>query len=356
MNLATTPLRRHRWMLVGCLLLFVGYGVFSLRNDDPAGIFGPINGYNYEQGWPWLYMSRNIPDSPPGPGWMGRVNLANGIQQIQGWPLLANLAVAVGLSLAVTCLWWLHCRKGKPWQVSLRELMLLALVFSVAAGGYVRMRDIYQEEFAYLKSLEKQGWSLSSTSENIPWYLQPLRDLNLIASKDWQHHSLSWTSWSGQTNRTLSQQVATGQRLSSFVSTVSITDPKCDDEALDLLGQWIPHCESVSLYRGSNITEDGIRRLGAGMPRLRSLLINMLEAEDELVAAFGEMKNLEDLTLYELGGLASQPSSLAPLRQLKYLKSVEFPEEWEFSSEDNAYFQQVGVRINEDPKRVNYGS
>jgi len=343
-------------MLVGLMLVFVGYGVFSLRNDDPAGIFGPVNGYEYEHGWPWLYMSRNIPDTPSGPGWMGRLNLADGIRHFQGWALLANFAVAMGLSLLATGLWWLHCRQGKPWQISLRELMLLALVFSLAAGGYVRMRDIYQEEFAYLKSLEKQGWSLSSASENIPWHLQPLRDLGLIASPDWRHHSLYRSSWNGGTSRNLRQQVDAGRRLSSYVTRVSITDLECDDEALDLLGQWMPHCESVSLHRGSRITEEGIRRLGTGMPRLRSLIINMLETEDELVAAFGELKNLEDLTLYKLSGPDVQPTSLAPLRQLKYLKSLEFPEEWEFSSEDNAYFQQIGVRVNEDPKRVYYGS
>jgi len=346
MNLATTPLRRHRWVLAGCVLLFVGYSVFSLRNDDPRGFFWSIFGHQYHHGWPWLYMIRDIPNSPPGPGWMHRVNLADGVLEFQWWSLLANFAVALGLSLGATCLWWLHCRQRKAWQVSLGEIMLVMLVFSLAAGGYMRTRTSYEEEVAYLESLQEQGWHHFLEIGDLPWYLQPLRDLGLIDPDDWWPHDLSWRG-DGEINRTLSQQVATGRRLSSFAKFVTISDPECDDESLELLAQWMPYCEGVYLFEGPSISGNGIRRLGAGMPRIKSLSIDLRQADDEMLAAISQLKYLEDLEITQFGESATPPTSLAPLHQLKYLKSLELPEEWELSREDDVHFERQGVRVNE---------
>jgi len=343
LNLATTPLRRHRWVLVGCLLLFVGYGEFSLRNDDPAGMFGRF----YHHGWPWLFMSRHISQDQLSSEWLDRVSFTAGVYEFQWSSLLANFTVALGLSLGITCLWWLHCRQGKPWQVNLREIMLLMLVFSVGAGGYLRVRASYEEEVAQLDLLYEQGWTVIGLPY-MPWYLQPARDLSLIDTEDWLSSSIAWTGERGNHDLHLDlRRLAKGRPLSALVHTVTIRDPECDDEVLELLAHWMPYCEGVHLYEGPRISGDGLRRLGAGMPRMKRLSIELRQADDEILAAIGQMKYLEDLTIDQFGEATTLPTNLAPLRQLKYLKSLQLPENWELSREDEEYFERNGVRVNE---------
>ena len=320
------PLSRHRWVFLACLVATVAYAVLSLRHGSTEA-YG--HGFLfYDHGWPNEYLEREVAETV----WAGRWRLFTGVDEFLWLPLMVNLAVALGLSSLLTYLWSFHRRHHRPWQFSLKELLLTTLVVSLTLGLYFKLRNDYDEEVACLEELESVGFSPRYSSGYIPWYLQPVRDLGLTDDEDWSYRGVEWSyeldpiAQAEDINQQLAAQISEKRHM-SFLRSVVIDDPRLTDHSLELLCRWAPNCKDLDIMNCPKVTDEGIASVASRLTELKSLNIEGMAVNDAMIRHIATMEKLESLRLNDLSK-ASGKEYLKRLLKLPRLQLLAIPQCW----------------------------
>ena len=326
---------RHKWMLLACLLGTIAYALFSLEADCPLPL--PAQDTVFWHGWPAVYMIRVSPFEP-GTWYGSRWHIYRDIREFYFTAFLGDIAVAVGISLAVTFLWYLHCRNKRPWQFSIREALLGFLIVGVVLSGFEMLRQEYDQETQFLRELETRGWLLRYCADSLPWYLRPLNDLDVISEDDWNYWEIEWCPEdhkidAGNINEILAELASSHPSL-SLVHSVNIFDPSLNDQGVESLCKVAPYC--TQLYLGDRLPEVTDRSVASIASHLRSLNVWSLRGakiSDEAVRCMAAMRSLNEL-YFDDKWKTTSGTGLNALLKLPYMHSLAVPEHWIATDEE----------------------
>ncbi len=228
------------------LLPLLVYALASVKEpSDSVGWWGRCS-----QGWPAVYLERQIDNAEPSVWllWLGVVRFS---------PLLmvVNIAVACVLALAAAFLWDSYTIRRAWWQMSLKEILCLITVSSLALSYlYLPAFQRWRED-ALAARLEKTGWVLFG---NVPvepnWIMRPLLDLGILSRDSlWRVRSVSWRGKTSCSAEDVPCHVAPPRPEQAFAGLL--------DEAARLLKS-LKYCDEIHICSGL-LTDEGLRALSA---------------------------------------------------------------------------------------------
>ncbi len=338
------PCYKHKWLLLACLIVTISYATMSVQGDSSPWSYGYAHVF-FEHGWPMKYMTRMQPVE----AWGNRWRMYSGIYDFEYTPLFLNIVFAIGLSLLFTHLWHLHRVRCKPWQFTLKELLLVTLVMSVILGAYAKLRQDYASAETYWSEMEEIGWSVSPDCGNLPWYLQPLGDLGIISDDDWDYQDVEWDPEfhyaivDADMNRVLAEQLSQGKRL-SFVRSVLVADPRLSDKGVELLCEWAPDCTDLTIMDCPKVTDQGVKYLTSHLTSLTGLSVEGATITDDAIRHIATLKGLEELAIDEDAN-STTGKSMKYLRDLPRLKGLGIPKHWNLAEEDRAWLLRRKITV-----------
>ncbi|MCC9607414.1 hypothetical protein LOC68_12890 [Blastopirellula sp. JC732] len=309
MSFALTPLWRWKWLLLLLLGVTIGYALFSRGHEyhyqpwpNPGASWvvpPPPPHTEWGHGWPWKYEEREIPKPQIPQRWA----IWSDVARFYWVRLVANLAIAVGLSLAFTYLIAWRLSGSNRWRFGLRDLLAATMMLGVVFGVARHYESAYQADQVYITEIAEQGWRIETQFVPIE-HLRPLHDLGLLsdgaAHAVYVRHSRQYPSFErAETARmALIRDANQGRRLYHSQLALSTGDIRVDDETIAALAKWAPNCQHLHLGYDGILSDRGVETLVAAWPNLQTLKIGSSFLTAKSLNALSQLSQLRRLDLH----------------------------------------------------------
>lgn len=337
-TLILAPLWRWRWLLLFCLLFTIGYSVFSSAEvrscfDDDALATSILNlkTANFGHGWPFIFEQRWGDDQDSLETWL----IWSNVQKFAVVPLLLNLAIAIGLSLAATYFVAWRYAGSQRWQFRLAELLVVTFFVAGLFGVARRLESNFQHDERYLA--DQTTWHWSVTRQGPPtWYLRPFCDLRLV-SEEAAYGLVVRDSGPpvpimkrlrvmnhGEFNQIMIQAAQHGEGILGRVTILSISSGPLDDDGVAAILDWAPDCSELKLAGDDLFTDKAVAEITERMPRMRSLTLGSPYLTKQALQSLSGMTQLEMLDVNECADSVS-PEDLQTLGGCSRLADLAVP-------------------------------
>jgi hypothetical protein len=277
-----------------------------------------------------------------------RWRLKEGVREFSLTHFIFDLSVAASVSITATLLWSQHCRKRRPFQTSLRELLAVVTLASMALAAFKWHQRNYASEEEFLASLGDQGMDTRFTSDPLPWYLLPLRDIGVIDEEDWVYFGIAWEPSTSDeagvdVNRALTRWTAQRTRL-AFVRSAAIADQTLNDDGIDVLCKWAPKCTSLDITGCPQITDRGVGCVVADLPWLRGFGIAGTRITNRGIRALSHLPRLEEVSIDDIAQTTTG-EAIHDLLELPELRSLGIPRHWDIAESDKDVLRKRRISV-----------
>ncbi|PQO47964.1 hypothetical protein [Blastopirellula marina] len=350
--LILAPLWRWKWLLLVCLLITLGYGLLShgsISSSLPptypsSSYFSALPSFypssypsaslaDYTHGWPYEYERRTFVDSKFPQPWRIWTNVTN----FEFRKLLANLAIAIGVSLAFTYLVAWRVSQASRWQFRIGDLLALTVVIAAPLGLARYLDSNFRADQEYARSIDADGWRFR-VDRNSLWYARPLRDLGMVSDEASRLISISYSAPTGPNTsyptpaqadpkRAAAWLIAhadRGERIRQPIGTIDLERSVLNDRSIAALARWAPTSEELLVGGEAEFTDQATATIVAAWPRLTRLVLHSPQLTAASLRSITALSQLRDLELFEYSPHIT-PADLELLADMPNLHTLMVP-------------------------------
>lgn len=354
-----TPLWRWKWLLLGCLIVSVSYGLCSVADELlQFNFFGgnftasgspPSSPILIQQGWPLVYLQRTSDQDVAYRCWP----IWRDVQSLHADRLALNLAVALGVSLALT---YLAAWRLDRWQFRLGDVLVATLLLGGVLGHSLHVEANYQADKSDLERLTRHHFDSDQFLASPRWYLRPYRDLGLLsdgAAIPFDVECYADCGWDEvkcrklNANRLLIREVSNGRRLRRPLYELSITDMSLTDRGVAALVRWAPSCEKLKLFPSDSFSDQSTALIAAAWPRLKEARLGSPQLTTASLQSLSQLRQAEKLAICDCSREV-KPDDLQILARLPNLKLLGLPQFLldQLTPEQQAEWKRRGVILH----------
>ncbi|PQO47965.1 hypothetical protein [Blastopirellula marina] len=358
-TLFLAPLWRWKWLFLACLLVSVSYGLGSVAvellefNFFAASVSAsgstPSTPVILRQGWPLVYLERAADREFAFRCWP----IWRDVQSLHADRLALNLAVALGLSLALT---YLVAWRLARWQFRLGDVLVATLLLGGVLGHSLHVEANYQADNSDLERLTRHHFDSDQSLISPRWYLRPYRDLGLLSDRaaiPFDVECYADCGWDEvkcrklNANRLLIREASNGRRLRSPLFELSITDMSLTDRGVAAMVRWAPSCEKLKLFPSDSFSDQSTALIAAAWPRLKEARLGSPQLTTASLQSLSQLRLAEKLAICDCSREV-KPDDLQILARLPNLKLLGLPQVLfdQLTPEQQAEWKRRGVILH----------
>lgn len=345
-GIAISPLWRWKWLLLVCLLVTVGYALWSVVKANPNSFF--TSDFIITHGWPFEYQVRTIDDNT---GWR-RWSIWSDITDFSPGAFFVNLSIAVGISVTLT---YLAAWRFQRRQFRLMDLLAATGVVGAILGYVLFVENRFQADQRLLGKVWNNYLESGPNRRTADWRLRPFRDLGIISSDALYPTYIDCYIDCGleparnpSANQVLIREANLGRQLRHPICSIRIEDESLTDAGIAALAQWAPTCEMLELHPDPALSDNATATIANAWPALKELKFGSPLLGQQSLDSLANLRQLERLALCDVSRELT-PEDLHRLDRLPNLRLLGLPGFLfsQISPDEERYWRDQGVTVYE---------